>query len=77
MVCIKLQTRSVGTAAAVGAETSIILAGCIVPMNEFDYQNKLMGCVLWESVSEDNFVGITVSMQVLKYTFELSDCAFY
>ena len=56
VVCTKLQTGSVGTAVAEGVAT--LLAGCMVPLDEFDYQNEWMGCVLRKRVSEDDFVGM-------------------
>ena len=37
------------------------LPGDLVPLEEFDYSNAKMGCVLEESFSEISFMGITVS----------------
>ena len=37
------------------------LPGDLVPLEEFDYYNAKMGCVLQESFSETSFMGITVS----------------
>ena len=37
------------------------LWGELVPLEEFSYQNKKMGCVLQRSIAEVNFTGVTVS----------------
>ena len=37
------------------------LSGNLVNLEDFDYQNELMGCVLRKSFHEVNFTGITVS----------------
>ena len=37
------------------------LPGDLVPLEEFDYSNAKMGCVLNESFLETSFMGITVS----------------
>ena len=37
------------------------LPGELVPLEEFDYQNERMGCVLRKSFSQVSFHGITVS----------------
>ena len=37
------------------------LSGNLVQLENFDYQNKLMGCILRKSFHEVNFTGITVS----------------
>ena len=36
--------------------------GELTPLEEFDYRNDLMGCVLRNSFQEVNFTGITVSL---------------
>ena len=40
--------------------------GNLVKLENFDYQNKMMGCILRESFHEVNFTGITVSEAVHK-----------
>ena len=37
------------------------LPGELIPLEEFDYQNQMMGCVLQKSIAEVDFTGITVS----------------
>ena len=37
------------------------LSGNLVKLENFDYQNKVMGCILRKSFHEVNFTGITVS----------------
>ena len=37
------------------------LSGELVPLEEFDYQNERMGCVLQRSIAEADFAGVTVS----------------
>ena len=37
------------------------LPGKLVPLEEFDYQNERMGCVMQRSIAEVDFAGITVS----------------
>ena len=37
------------------------LSGNLVNLEDFDYQNELMGCILRKSFHEVNFTGITVS----------------
>lgn len=37
------------------------VTGEIVPLEEFDYTNEMMGCILRESFAELEFQGITVS----------------
>ena len=39
------------------------LYGDLVPLEQFNYSNVKMGCVLKESFGETNFKGITVSGQ--------------
>ena len=36
-------------------------SGSLVPLEEFSYQNKKMGCVLQESIAQVTFNGVTVS----------------
>ena len=37
------------------------LPGKLVPLEEFDYQNQMMGCVLKKGIADVDFAGITVS----------------
>lgn len=37
------------------------LVGDIVPLEEFNYTNQKLGCILQESIAETQFTGITVS----------------
>ena len=37
------------------------LPGKLVPLEQFDYANQMMGCVLRNSIAEVDFTGITVS----------------
>ena len=37
------------------------LVGDIVPLEEFNYTNEKLGCILQESLAETQFTGITVS----------------
>ena len=37
------------------------LPGELVPLEKFEYQNQMMGCVLQRSIAEVDFTGITVS----------------
>ena len=39
------------------------LPGKLVPLEQFDYWNQMMGCVLQRSIAEVHFIGITVSSQ--------------
>ena len=41
------------------------LPGELVPLEEFDYQNEMMGCVLRNSFHQVNFTGITVSFSCI------------
>ena len=36
--------------------------GELVPLEEFNYRNKMMGCVLRSSIENLKFAGITVSI---------------
>ena len=47
-----------------GCESS---PGSLVPLEEFDYSNDKMGCLLAKSFSEVNFMGITVSNTCFAY----------
>ena len=38
--------------------------GSLVPLEDFEYDNSKMGCVLRESYHETNFSGVTVSFGV-------------
>ena len=42
------------------------LPGELVPLEQFDYQNERMGCVMRRSYSSVSFRGITVSIQQFK-----------
>ena len=35
--------------------------GELVPLEEFNYHNKMMGCVFWRSLGNVKLAGITVS----------------
>ena len=37
------------------------LPGRLVPLEQFDYSNKRMGCVMMDSYTRVKFIGITVS----------------
>ena len=37
------------------------LPGELVPLEEFDYSNQLMGCVLQDSIQKVKFLGLSVS----------------
>ena len=37
------------------------LPGDLVPLEEFDYTNERVGCILRQGFAEVNFLGITVS----------------
>ncbi len=37
------------------------LQGALVPLEEFDYTNQLMGCVLLDSIQKVKFLGLSVS----------------
>ena len=37
------------------------LSGDLVPLEQFDYTNQKVGCLLRQSFAEVNFLGITVS----------------
>ena len=37
------------------------LSGNLVKLEDFDYQNEVMGCIMRQSLHEVNFTGITVS----------------
>ena len=37
------------------------LLGELVPLEEFDYSNQLMGCVLQDSIQKVKFLGLSVS----------------
>ena len=37
------------------------LSGDLVPLEQFDYTNEKMGCLLRQGFAEVNFLGITVS----------------
>ena len=42
------------------------LPGELVPLEEFDYQNEKMGCVLRKSLHDVSFTGVTVSHKKIK-----------
>ena len=37
------------------------MQGDLVPLEQFDYRNKKLGCLLQESMDEVSFLGVTVS----------------
>ena len=41
------------------------LPGKLVPLEDFDYSNERMGCVLQNSFQQVNFTGVTVSHNVM------------
>ena len=41
------------------------LPGKLVPLENFDYHNELMGCVLKKSFHQVNFTGITVGQGLI------------
>ena len=41
-------------------------AGELVPLEDFDYTNQKMGCILHQSFEETEFIGITVSILVMR-----------
>ena len=41
------------------------LPGKLVPLENFDYYNELMGCVLKKSFHQVNFTGITVRLVIM------------
>ena len=43
------------------------LPGDLVPLEEFDYSNERVGCILRQGFAEVNFLGITVSYPVCIY----------
>ena len=43
------------------------LPGDLVPLEEFDYTNERVGCILRQGFAEVNFLGITVSCYVFLY----------
>ena len=40
------------------------LPGDLVPLEEFDYTNERVGCILKQGFAEVNFLGITVSCPI-------------
>ena len=40
------------------------LSGDLVPLEQFDYTNDKMGCLLRQGFAEVNFLGITVSCRI-------------
>lgn len=46
------------------------LSGNLVKLEDFDYQNQMMGCVMRQSLHEVNFTGITVSEIPKCFRFE-------
>ena len=57
------------------------LPGDLVPLEEFDYTNEKVGCILKQGFAEVNFLGITVSCCVVpcilnkEYIFKV--CIYY
>ena len=43
------------------------LQGELVPLEDFDYTNEKVGCILRQGFAEVNFVGITVSCYVFLF----------
>ena len=42
------------------------LEGELVPLNEFNYTNAFMGCVMRDNYYKVNFTGVTVSVKCMK-----------
>lgn len=47
------------------------LPGSLVPLEEFDYSNKKIGCIMQECIASISFDGITVSRSVSLLCFIL------
>ena len=47
------------------------LPGDLVPLEEFDYTNERVGCILRQGFAEVNFLGITVSCYVFPYILNM------
>ena len=47
------------------------LPGDLVPLEEFDYTNERVGCILRQGFAEVNFPGITVSCSVFSYILNM------
>ena len=43
------------------------LPGELVPLEQFDYSNQLMGCVLQDSIQKVQFLGLSVSRNTPHY----------
>ena len=47
------------------------LPGDLVPLEEFDYTNEKVGCILRQGFAEVNFTGITVSCSVFPCMYNM------
>ena len=58
---MRLQNQTKNTSAAF--EECSHLPGELVPLNEFNYANAFMGCVMNNNYYKVNFTGVSVSLQ--------------
>ena len=48
------------------------LPGDLVPLEQFDYYDERLGCIMTQSMEEVTFTGVTVSIIMYMYTIKIS-----